>query len=84
METATLAHLWIYWVSREWETWLINRTFVVNFTRSSRSNLSIGLLSHLLNIELFIILITKIPISVMMPYIVQVSGARLDKGTTDS
>lgn len=83
METATMAHLWVYWVGREWGKWLTNRTFVVNFTRSSRSNLSIGLLSHLLNIELFVILITKIPISVMMPYIVQVSRTASARLSTD-
>jgi hypothetical protein len=48
---------------------------MVNFTRSSRSNLSIGLLFHLLNIELLVVLITKIPTAVMMPYVVQVSVA---------
>jgi hypothetical protein len=65
-------HKWI-WKQILWLTFGSMGSFAINFTRSSRSNLSIGLLSHLLNIELFVVLITKIPVAVMMPYVVQVS-----------
>lgn len=45
---------------------------IVNLARSSKSNLSISLVAHLVNIEILFFLITKIPAAVMMPYIVQV------------
>lgn len=48
--------------------------FVINFARPSKSNLSIGLMAHLVNIEVLFFLVTKIPAAVMMPYVVQVCG----------
>ena len=65
-------HKWV-WRQILWVSFGSLGSLAINFIRSSRSNLSIGLLSHLLNIELFVILITKVPIAVMMPYVVQVS-----------
>jgi hypothetical protein len=65
-------HKWV-WKQILWLTFGSMGSFAINFTRSSRSNLSVGLLLHLLNIEVFVNLITKIPVAVMMPYIVQVS-----------
>lgn len=69
-------HKWV-WRQILWLTFGSMGSFTINFTRSSRSNLSIGLLMHLLNIELFVVLITKVPVAVMMPYIVQVSRLSL-------
>jgi hypothetical protein len=65
-------HKWV-WRQILWLTFGSLGSFAINFTRSSRSNLSVGLLMHLFNIELFVILITKVPVVMMMPYIVQVS-----------